>query len=368
MPLTNKVNNNTGHVLVQVHAVGLNPVDAKGVIGDKLDTSWTRLRRWTHNLMVKDTRVGFDFAGVVVAGTARGNDDNDSIIAGNPYPPTTRVYGTMPPLTGSFSEFIRVPVHQIARAPSTWSMEEAAAMPLVGLTAWQALRPRILPGRRSNVLIVGGSGGTGHVAIQVARALGAKNVVAVCGTSNVVFCQDCGATHVVDYSTTPNVIIALQEVVATSLAGQAFDVILDCVTSGDPNDAQHDYPNRIRQATSPSLVTPNHLYQRLGGQWSDWIRAGLARPDIFPHSWLWKDARERLFWIKFPHSAGALAELTKMAEAGHLKPRLQKVYPEMTADTVQQAMEDVLSRRVQGKVVLRVLSNDKATTSEPTDG
>jgi NADPH:quinone reductase-like Zn-dependent oxidoreductase len=65
VPLQKQKRNNDDEVLVQVHAVGLNPVDAKQVIGDKLHYDWTRLRRWTHNWMVQDTRVGFDFAGVV---------------------------------------------------------------------------------------------------------------------------------------------------------------------------------------------------------------------------------------------------------------------------------------------------------------
>jgi NADPH:quinone reductase-like Zn-dependent oxidoreductase len=330
------------HVVVQVHAVSMNPVDAKGVIGDKLATNWTRTRKIAHDWMVKDTRVGFDFAGKVVQAPF-GNARADELSVG------TMVYGTMPPLQGSFAEYVRVPCHQVAKAPSNMTPEEIACLPLVGLTAWQALSPCIKPGE-SNVLVVGGSGGTGHVAIQMAKALGAKSVTTVCSTHNIDFVKKCGASTVVDYRAEDDVIAALQR-----RCDEPFDVIMDCVTSGDPNDASYNYPERIQKANNPPIVAPDYLYQRLGGKWSDWIRAGLARPDVFPHFWLWSDSRERLFWIKFPKSAGALKELTRIVEDGKLRIHVQKTYPELTVDTVQQAMEDLLSRRVQGKIAIRVL-------------
>jgi NADPH:quinone reductase-like Zn-dependent oxidoreductase len=264
-------------------------------------------------------------------------------------------------MQGSFSEYIKVPIHQIAKAPSSTttnvSMEEIATLPLVGLTAWQSLSPYVIP-YQSNVLILGGSGGTGHVAIQIAaKALHAKSVTTVCSTRNIEFVKECGATHVVDYSKVNDVIEALQRLVDDKCC--CFDVILDCVTSGDPRDAQYQYPTRIRNANNPSIVTQNHLYQRLGGQWTDWIRAGLARWDILPHSWLWNDPRERLFWIQFPHSSNALDEITKFVEEGKLKPHLQKIYPNLTADTVNQAFNDLLSRRVQGKIAITVTRDNE---------
>lgn len=321
----------SSQVLVQVKAVGLNPVDAKEVIGDKLSYSWKRLRRWAHNLMVKDTRVGFDFAGIVAQS--------------HPYfERGTRVYGTMPPLKGSCADFIHVPIHQIAKAPSALTFEECAALPLVGLTAWQSLSPYIIPGR-SRVLVVGGSGGTGHVALQVAKALEAEHVTTLCSTSNIDFVRECGANHVVDYSKSTDIINDLRK-------SGPFDIVLDCVTSADPKDAGLGYPSSIRGA--PRLLTDNALYQRLGGKPSDWIRASLARPNIFPHSWLWRDPRERLFWIKFPHSQPGLNALARMADAGKLKPKIKSVYSGISATNVQNAFEDILSRRVRGKIVVKV--------------
>lgn len=323
-------------LLVQVHSVGINPVDAKQVIGDKLRHGWESLRRWSHNTLVKDTRVGFDFSGIVIQD---GHPD---------YPKGTRVFGAMPPLQGSCADYIYAPIDQLAKAPETLSLEECAALPLIGLTAWQALSP-IVKDEDSNVLVIGGSGGTGHVALQVAKALGAKEIVTICSTSNVEFVRECGATHVVDYKESENVVDDLK------LYGP-FDVILDCVTSAHPEDARFDYPNLIRNA--PDLTSLDHLYQRLGGQSSDWIRAGLARPNKLPHSWLWKDPRERLFWIRFPHSAHELQEISRLADSGKLRPRIQVVYQGLSAENVQKAFDDILSRRVQGKVVVKVKTEE----------
>jgi NADPH:quinone reductase-like Zn-dependent oxidoreductase len=323
-------------VLVKVHAVGLNPVDAKHVIGDKLPYHWTTLRRNSHNLLVKDTRVGFDFSGTVLQENLP------------KFPKGTRVFGTMPPFGGSCADYICAPIHQIAKASDCLSFEECAALPLVGLTAWQALSPHIALDQ-SNVLIIGGSGGTGHVALQVAKALGAKELVTVCSKRNIDFVKECGATHAIDYHESNDIIRSMQQYAP-------FNVILDCVTSADPEDARHNYPQLLR--TTPGLVSSDHIYQRLGGQSSDWIRAGLARPKIFPHCWLWKDSRERLFWIRFPHSSHELEELTRMADSGQLRPKIQKTYIGLSADTVQQAFEDIRSRRVQGKVVVNVCPDD----------
>lgn len=326
----------SSQVLVKVHAVGLNPVDAKQVIGDKLPYNWTNLRRWAHNTMVMNTMVGFDFSGIVV------QEDHPK------FPKGTRVFGTMPPLKGSCAEYLCAPANQIARASDKLSLEECAALPLVGLTAWQVLSQQIVRDE-SNVLVIGGSGGTGHIALQVAKALGACQIVTICSTNNIEFVKRCGATQVVDYRRSADVVEDLK-------AYGPYDTIVDCVTSADPEDARHGYPSNIRN--TPGLVTSNHLYQRLGGECPDWIRAALARPKIFPHSWLWKDPRERLFWIRFPHSAHELDELTRMADLGQLRPAIQKTYSGLTADSVQQAFDDILSRRVQGKVVVRVVDGD----------
>ena len=392
------------HLVIQVHAVGINPVDAKQVIGDKLPYHWKTLRQWAHRFLVQDTRVGFDFSGIVrhVGSSSSSSSSSNSQTDGpsSLYQPGDKVYGTMPPLVGSCAEYIQVPIHQVAKMPTTFSMEQAAALPLVGLTAWQALSPHIRP-HLSAVLILGGSGGTGHIAIQMAKALQAKYVVAVCGTSNVAFCKHtCGATHVINYQSEHDgdVITQLQTLVSTVL-GRPFDVILDCVTSADPNDRQMNYPVRIRSSSSSNtpIVTTDHLYQRLGGPCPDWIRAAMVRflrqvlhlPTKYTN-WIWPDPREQLFWITFPYSSHQLRNITHLAEQFRthdgmkedlqlqqqqqqqqqpkeekdphqpspiplILPHISKVYSGLTASNVQSALDDLLRRRVQGKIVIQVI-------------
>jgi threonine dehydrogenase-like Zn-dependent dehydrogenase len=101
-----------GHLLVQVKAVGLNPVDAKDVFGHAVV-------RW----YIKDKIPGFDFAGVVVASSSSGATDE--------YQPGDKVYGTMPPFTGSLAEYVDAPLDQVCHMPENFSFEEAAATPLV---------------------------------------------------------------------------------------------------------------------------------------------------------------------------------------------------------------------------------------------
>jgi NADPH:quinone reductase-like Zn-dependent oxidoreductase len=323
-------------LLVQVQAVGLNPVDAKQVVGDKLPDGW--FKKLLHNMMVRNTRVGFDFAGTVVESKSC-----------EYYTPGMNVFGTMPPLKGSCAPYIVVPTHQVACMPRNISFAQAAALPLVGLTAWQALQPHLVAGQ-SNVLVVGASGGTGHVALQVAKALGANQVVAVCGASNVDFCRSCGATQVINYQD-GDVVARLEQL------GVSFDLVFDCVTSADPRDFSFNYPQEIQ---SSRILSNNYLYQRLGGLTPDWIRASLKRVGLPP---CWRNPQEQLFWITFPRSSEQLKELGKLAEMGQLAPKISKTLSGLTAANIQQGFDDILTRRVHGKIVVEVLEADRTSTS-----
>ena len=308
-----------GHVLVRVHAVGLNPVDAKNVVGDKLPFESQWVKRY-----LRDKIIGFDFSGTVVEGAG--------FVAGD------RIFGTMPPFHGSLAEYVLAPAHQVARMPQV-SFEEAAALPLVGLTALQCLSPHVSESTR--ILVVGASGGTGHVALQVAKQLGASKIVAV--ASQEEHCS--GATHFVNYRSD-----GFLERLATE---GPYDVVLDCVTSGDPRDQTMDYP-RLLQSYEPSLLTKDYVYRRLGGKTPDWIRAGLERTAGVG---CWRDRHEKLFWIRFPHSSRELQTLTEWVNDGKLKIKLEKVY-DFSPEGVRDAFSALLSRRVRGKVVINVRSDD----------
>jgi NADPH:quinone reductase-like Zn-dependent oxidoreductase len=215
------------------------------------------------------------------------------------------------------------------------------------LTALQALSPHV--SSESSVLVIGGSGGTGHVALQVARCLGASRVSTVCSGRNADFCHSCGATDIIDY--TKSAKSTLEGLVKSP--HKPFQVILDCVSSADPRDQRTDYPKLILSAeVAPQIITEDYVYRRLGGPSSDWIRAGLERSVGLR---LWPNRHEKLFWIRFPKSADELHRLKEWCEAGKLQPQIAKVY-DFTEEGVQDAFDAILGRRVQGKVVVKIRS------------
>ena len=116
-----------GHVLVRVQAVGLNPVDAKEVMGDKLPSTWTMTRSWIRSRVLSHKTPGFDFSGICME-----EDEENSTTTTVKLARGDKVYGTMPPLQGTLAEYISVPLDQISIMPTNLKFEEAAALPLVG--------------------------------------------------------------------------------------------------------------------------------------------------------------------------------------------------------------------------------------------
>jgi len=208
-------------------------------------------------------------------------------------------------------------------------------------------------------LVVGASGGTGHVALQVAKALGAKHATAVCSRKSEEFCLSCGADDIVDYHAPPD---ELRRRLLRS-PGRPYDIVMDCVTSADPRDRRPiDYPEFLQQTQSQSpdsggdalpLLAPYYVYRRLGGPSADWIRAGLERTAGVN---CWTDRHEKLFWIRFPDTKRELRRLSEWAEAGALKPHVSNVY-DFSTDGVKDAFDAILSRRVRGKVVVKVMQD-----------
>lgn len=196
-------------VLVEVHAAGVNPVDWKtregrGAAGASGPPPFT---------------LGWDVAGVVTE-LGRGV----TIFA-----PGDRVFGMpwFPRAAGAYAEFVTAPSRQLARMPDGLSFEEAAALPLAALTSWQALVDTAHVSGGQTVLINGASGGVGHIALQVAKARGAR----VIGTARAVnhdFLRELGADACVDREQVP-----LQD------AARDVDVVLDFV-GGDASTAALD--------------------------------------------------------------------------------------------------------------------------------
>jgi NADPH:quinone reductase-like Zn-dependent oxidoreductase len=166
-------------VLVRVEAIGLNPLEA-------------RLRAGEFPLLGRPPFVlGWDISGVVeTAQTWR-------------FRPGDEVFGMplFPRPAGAYAEFVAAPALHLARKPVSLSHVEAAALPVAGLTAWHGLVDLGAVTAGDRVLVHGGGGGVGHVAIQLAKALGA-HVITTAGGSKREFVEELGADEVIDYTTT----------------------------------------------------------------------------------------------------------------------------------------------------------------------
>ncbi len=187
-------------VLIEVKAASLNIADWHMMTG----TPYMVRLMGSGFRRPKSPKVGSDLAGIV---TAVGKDVTRFV-------PGDEVFGE---IGGSFAEYAVAKEKNIAHKPENSSFEEAAAVPLAGLTALQGLRDHGQVKEGDKVLINGASGAVGTWAVQIAKALGAE-VTAVCSTRNVDAAREMGADHVVDYT---------QE--DFTKLGQRFDVILDNV-------------------------------------------------------------------------------------------------------------------------------------------
>jgi NADPH:quinone reductase-like Zn-dependent oxidoreductase len=172
-----------GEALVAVAAAGVNPVDAK-----------TRAGGGVAALNPLPTVLGWDLAGHVVAV----GEGVDALWLGE------RVCGLLrfPRPAGCYAEYVAAPVAELARAPRSIDLGDAAGLPLAGLTALQALTEhgRVLRGDR--VLVHAGAGGVGHLAVQVAKVLGA-HVTATASAANLDYLRELGADEAIDYRARP---------------------------------------------------------------------------------------------------------------------------------------------------------------------
>lgn len=191
-------------VLVEVAASGVNPLDVKISTG-----------RAAHAGVSVPAILGIDVAGVVVdvAPGVRGFATGDAVYG------MTGGGGDEP---GSLAEYVTVDPALLAHKPRRLTMREAAALPLVAITAWEALvdRAGVAPGEL--VLVHGGAGGVGHIAVQLAIARGAT-VYATGSGSSLEQIRALGATPI-DYTTT-----TVEQYLQTATGGAGFDIVLDTV-------------------------------------------------------------------------------------------------------------------------------------------
>ena len=197
-----------GEVLVRIHAASVNPLDWHFLRGAPyLVRAMTGVRK------PKDGRLGVDLAGQV---EAVGRNVTQ-------FHPGDGVFGSS---RGALAEYICAAEKALVRKPANVTFEQAAAVPVAGITALQGLRDkgRIQPGQK--VLINGAAGGVGTFAVQIAKSFGA-DVTGVCSTRNVDLVRSIGADHVIDYT---------QE--DFTRGGQRYDLILDSVGNHSLSDCR----------------------------------------------------------------------------------------------------------------------------------
>lgn len=193
-----------GQVLVKIASSGVNPLDAK-----------IRAGKAPHAKRTLPAVLGLDMAGVVEE-VGTGVSD---------FAPGDEVFGMtggVGDMQGSLAEYAAVDSRLLARKPASLTLREAAVLPLVFITSWEGLVDRAQVHSGQKVLIHGGAGGIGHVAVQIARARGAE-VFATASSSRLEVVERLGATPI-DYTTT-----SVEDYMAKHTGGEGFDVIFDTV-------------------------------------------------------------------------------------------------------------------------------------------
>lgn len=304
-------------VLVRIRAAGINPLD--------------RMIRAGEMKLILPYKTPFvlgnDLAGVVVdVGSAVTRFAvGDEVYA---RPDKDRI--------GTFAELIAVRQDDVAIKPATLTMEEAASLPLVALTAWQVLveRAHVQPGQK--VLIHAGSGGLGTIAIQLAKHLGA-HVATTASTANVDLVKSLGADVVVDYKKQAfETVLRDYDVVLDSLGGETLKKSLDVLKPGGKVLSVAGPPD----AAFGRELGANPIIRSVMGALSFQTRRRARRRNV-TYSFLFMKA-----------SGDQLRELTPLIEAGEIRPVVDTVFP---FESTREALEYAEAGRAKaGKVVVRM--------------
>lgn len=303
-------------VLVQIHAAGVNPLDHK-----IRDGEFKLLLPYKMPLIL-----GNDLAGVVVRVGARVRrfKVGDEVYA---RPDDDRI--------GTFAEFIAINENSLALKPANLTMEEASSIPLVALTAWQTLVEKGKLEKDQKVLIHAGSGGVGTIAIQLAKHIGAT-VATTASEANADMLKDLGADIVIDYK---------KDDFSTKL--KDYDLVID--TQGG------DTLKRSLSVLRPGgkLIgiagPPDPDFGRLRGM------NGFVSLVMRLLSYGIRKAARRngaSYSFHFMTASGQhLVEITRLIEAGHIRPVVDRVFP---FEETRQALDYVETGRTKGKVVIKV--------------
>jgi len=292
-------------VLIRVRAASLNPLDWHLMRG----APWF-LRLFTGLRKPRRTRLGVDVAGEVEAAGAAVTD----------LKPGDRVFGAV---DGAFAEYVCAPASAVAIVPMNVTFEQAAAVPIAGLTALQALRDKgmVLSGQK--VLINGASGGVGTFAVQIARWMGAK-VTGICGTRNVDMVRRIGAERVVDYTRED-----------FTAGGERYDVIFDLVGNRPLADFRR-------------VLNPKGVFIACGGGGPETpasrLLAGMIQQLVV--GWF---TSQKLVGILAKKSREDLSALSELMESGKITPVIDQRF---SLSQVTEAIRYLEAGHARGKVVI----------------
>jgi NADPH2:quinone reductase len=300
----------SGQVLVRIMASGVNPLDLKIRSGDA-----------EHARHPLPSILGIDMAGVVAAVAP---DVTAFRIGDEVYGMTGGVGG----LQGSLAEFAAVDASLLALKPAHFSMREAASLPLVFITAWEGLVDRAHVSTGQTVLVQGGAGGVGSMAIQLARAFNAQ-VFATDAAARGSISQQLGAMPIDEH-------MQVEDYVAAHTAGRGFDVVYD-TAGGASLDASFKAVARFGHVVS-SLGWGTHALAPLSFRAATYSGVFTLLPLLTGEG--------------KPHHGEILREATRLAEAGMIKPLLDPRPFDLA--TVGDAYTLIEQRQAQGKVVISI--------------
>jgi len=299
-----------GQVLVRIHAASVNPLDTK-----------IRAGRADHAKQPFPAVLGVDMAGTVeaVGAGVTGFAPGDAVFG---------MTGGVGGVQGTLAEYATVDARLIALKPAALSMRQAAALPLVAITAWEGLVDRAHVGTGHTVLVHGGSGGVGHIAVQIARARGAT-VHATSSAGKFAFVRELGAEPI-DYK-----------------ADKVEDYVRRCTPNGAGFDIVFDTNGGAVLDTSFAAIKRfGHVVSALGWGTHSLFplsqRAGTYSGVFTLLPLITGDGRE--------HHGEILRAVAALAEAGKLVPHLDQ--RRFTWDSIEEAYAAVASNQADGKVVV----------------
>lgn len=286
-----------GEVLVKIKASGVNPVDAKlaqGYMKDRVPHKFPLILGWDMSGVIEKRGHG-----------ARRFSVGDEVFA----------YARRPELNnhGTFADYIAVPESYLAKKPINISFEEAGAIPLAGLTAYQCLFEVGKVKLDDTVMILGASGGVGSFAVQLAKYEGAQ-VVAVASKDNHDYLKELGADHCLDYKSQK-----IEEVI-WDIIPDGVDLVFDAVGGDTTKQGARSLKEggRLVSITNPGDGLPEHI---------------------------------DFHFVFTEPNARQLDHIREMVEAGTLKVNITKEY---SLDHINDAFEQIETGHTTGKIIIKM--------------